>query len=450
MPSASTSPAAAWSASPPTTAPSHPASAPASTARELSVPYYAFLDAGMDGRGGQPRRRPDPDRPAVAQAGPALRRRRPAARRPGPAGPPGQLAVDRVARPRPAYDAVYLAGGWGAAFDFATSDDLAAALTEAAALGLVIGGVCHGPLGLVNATTPDGAPLVEGRRVSAVTDKQVRELKIESTPFHPETELRRARRPLRVRHPLPRPVRQPLGGRRQPGHRPEPERRPHGRPRDDAPPRRGTREGLSGSSFSCSLRPAAGVACRVPDPEGVDAEVGLVPSPGGTPVSVECPNHLVSRTTSAPTFWCTAMPTALSATGASERGEHLGTVAMARSVADCSSAGDGAAGRSPAPPRRLRSASSALRRAFVACFDGFLRLRLGLGLPSWPSWSPWRRCRRDRCRRVGGDGTGSTSVWARRADQFGLADGPVGHGAVGGGDRSRSSGSSSGGRWPAA
>ena len=88
------------------------------------------------------------------------------------------------------YDVVYLAGGWGAAFDLGVSEPLAAQMTQAAAADLVMGGVCHGPLGLLNATAPDGRPLVEGRRLSAVTDKQVRELKITSTPMHPETELR--------------------------------------------------------------------------------------------------------------------------------------------------------------------------------------------------------------------------------------------------------------------
>ena len=41
---------------------------------------------------------------------------------------------------------------------------LGAKITEANALGKVIGGVCHGPLGLLKATTPDGRPLVEGRK----------------------------------------------------------------------------------------------------------------------------------------------------------------------------------------------------------------------------------------------------------------------------------------------
>ena len=88
------------------------------------------------------------------------------------------------------YDIVFLAGGWGAAFDFGFSEELAAKITEANAEGKLIGGVCHGPLGLINATTVGGEPLVKGRKVSGVTDKQVKELGITGTPHHPESELR--------------------------------------------------------------------------------------------------------------------------------------------------------------------------------------------------------------------------------------------------------------------
>ena len=101
------------------------------------------------------------------------------------------------------YDLVYLAGGWGAAFDFGFSEPLAHQVTRANELGKVIGGVCHGPLGLRNATGADGEPLVKGRRISAVTDKQVGELGIESTPHHPETELRGHGRGVRERNPVP-------------------------------------------------------------------------------------------------------------------------------------------------------------------------------------------------------------------------------------------------------
>ena len=56
----------------------------------------------------------------------------------------------------------------------------------------MIGGVCHGVLGLVSARDKNGELLVAGRRMTGVTDKQVDELGIEITPLHPESELRKA------------------------------------------------------------------------------------------------------------------------------------------------------------------------------------------------------------------------------------------------------------------
>jgi putative intracellular protease/amidase len=56
----------------------------------------------------------------------------------------------------------------------------------------VIGGVCHGVLGLINVKARDGNLLIAGRRMTGVSDKQIRELNIEITPQHPETELRKA------------------------------------------------------------------------------------------------------------------------------------------------------------------------------------------------------------------------------------------------------------------
>jgi arylsulfatase A-like enzyme/putative intracellular protease/amidase len=159
-------------------------------ASEMTVPYYAFLDSGMfvdvaSPLGGvipiDPQslkaviRTADDDR---FLADDELREK-----------VTNSLAIRDVDIEH--YDIVFLAGGWGAAFDLGTSDALGEVVTRANARGAVIGGVCHGPLGLLKATDADGAPLVRGRRVSAVTDKQVRELGIESTPQHPETELRR-------------------------------------------------------------------------------------------------------------------------------------------------------------------------------------------------------------------------------------------------------------------
>ncbi len=90
------------------------------------------------------------------------------------------------------YDIIYLAGGWGAAYDLGTSGALGEKISQAYAAGKVVGGVCHGPLGLLLAKDENNKPLLKGRRVTAVTDKQVKELGITMTPQHPERELRAA------------------------------------------------------------------------------------------------------------------------------------------------------------------------------------------------------------------------------------------------------------------
>ena len=158
---------------------------------ELTVPYYCFLDAGMQVDVASPRggivpvdplsmdatiRTPDDDR---LLDDPRFR---------------DQLAhslaiadVDCTS-----YDIVYFAGGWGAAFDLGQSAVLGEKVTQAWAAGRVVGGICHGPLGLLRARDERGEPLVKGRRLTAVTDKQVRELGVACTPLHPETALRQA------------------------------------------------------------------------------------------------------------------------------------------------------------------------------------------------------------------------------------------------------------------
>lgn len=160
-------------------------------ASEMTAPYYAFLDAGMEVDIASIRGGPIPIEPISLKW--PLR------------SPPDQRYLkdeqfkSRVMRSFDIemvdiskYDIVFLAGGWGAAYDFAQSERLGAQISRAYAGGAVVGGVCHGPLGLIPAHAPDGSPLVAGRRVSAVTDKQIRELGIEITPKHPERDLRSA------------------------------------------------------------------------------------------------------------------------------------------------------------------------------------------------------------------------------------------------------------------
>jgi putative intracellular protease/amidase len=93
-----------------------------------------------------------------------------------------------------AYDIVFISGGWGASYDLAQSPVLGEMVSDAyyGAKDAIIGGVCHGVLGLVNARTTNGSLLVAGRRMTGVTDKQIKELGIEVTPKHPETELRKS------------------------------------------------------------------------------------------------------------------------------------------------------------------------------------------------------------------------------------------------------------------
>jgi putative intracellular protease/amidase len=168
-------------------------------ASELTVPYYVFLDAGMDVDVASPNggiipvdplsmkesiRTPDDDRLLGDDAfrGKLMK----------------SLAITGL--DFTSYDIIYFAGGWGAAFDLGTSGALGEQITRANAAGAAIGAVCHGPLGLLRATGTDGEPLVRGRRISAVTDKQVRELGITATPQHPETELRKLGARFESRH----------------------------------------------------------------------------------------------------------------------------------------------------------------------------------------------------------------------------------------------------------
>lgn len=158
-------------------------------ASEMTAPYYAFLDAGMDVDIASIKGGPIPIEP-ISLGWPLISSADQRYLK-------DQQFISRVQRSFDLemvdianYDIVFLAGGWGAAYDFAQSEILGEQITRAYAGGAVVGGVCHGPLGLIPARAPDGSPLVKGRRITAVTDKQIKELGIEITPKHPERDLR--------------------------------------------------------------------------------------------------------------------------------------------------------------------------------------------------------------------------------------------------------------------
>jgi putative intracellular protease/amidase len=162
-------------------------------ASEMTHPYYRFLDAGMQVDLASVKGGKIPVDPQTLNrllktseddrflADPAFL-----------AKVENSLRIDDVDFTQ--YDIIFMSGGWGAAYDLGYSPVLAKKVSEAyyADKEPIIGGVCHGVLGLINAKDRDGSLLIAGRRMTGVTDKQIKELGIEITPQHPEEELRKA------------------------------------------------------------------------------------------------------------------------------------------------------------------------------------------------------------------------------------------------------------------
>ena len=160
---------------------------------ELTHPYYSYLDAGMkidvaSIKGGQVPVDPNGMRRTVITVEDKRYLNDPALI----AKVENSLRIDDVDFGQ--YDLIFLVGGWGAAYDLGYSDVLANKIGEAyyGPKEPLIGSVCHGALGLINVKDRDGNKLIAGRAMTGVTDKQVKELGIELTPQHPETELRKA------------------------------------------------------------------------------------------------------------------------------------------------------------------------------------------------------------------------------------------------------------------
>jgi len=160
---------------------------------EMTVPYYEFSKAGMQVdlasiKGGEIP--VDPQSFLYIIATPEDKRYQKDAE--FQAKTKNSLKIDDVDFTQ--YDIIFLAGGWGPAYDFAPSEVLGQKISEAyyAQKTPIIGGICHGPLGLIQAKDKDGGLLIAGRRMTGVSDKQIKELGIGYTPYHPETELRKA------------------------------------------------------------------------------------------------------------------------------------------------------------------------------------------------------------------------------------------------------------------
>jgi putative intracellular protease/amidase len=138
---------------------------------EFAAPYYVFKDAGAEitlasPKGGQPPLDPKSDEPDAQTD--ATRRFR--------ADPDAiaalastQVLADVVDNK---VDAVFYPGGHGPLWDLANDEDSIRVIESNHAAGKPVALVCHAPAALKKARSPDGTPLVQGKRVTGFTDSE--------------------------------------------------------------------------------------------------------------------------------------------------------------------------------------------------------------------------------------------------------------------------------------
>jgi putative intracellular protease/amidase len=138
---------------------------------ELAAPYYIFRDAGAEvvmisPKGGQLPVDPNSETPAFTTD--ATRRFKADAQAMAALANTGKLSGVSMKD----FDAVYYPGGHGVVWDLAEDQASIAILNEAAAAGIPIGTVCHGPGALRHAKSADGKPLVYGRSVTGFSNTE--------------------------------------------------------------------------------------------------------------------------------------------------------------------------------------------------------------------------------------------------------------------------------------
>lgn len=138
---------------------------------ELAAPYYVFKDAGADvvlasPKGGQPPLDPKSD-DADAQTGDTRRFKQDQAANKALASttPLSQVSGDT-------FDAVFYPGGHGPLWDLAENRDSIALIEGMAAAGKTVSAVCHAPGVFRHAKSPDGTPLVKGKKVTGFTNTE--------------------------------------------------------------------------------------------------------------------------------------------------------------------------------------------------------------------------------------------------------------------------------------
>ncbi len=157
---------------------------------ELAAPFYAFKDAGAEvvlasPKGGQPPLDPKSNEPSFQTD---LTRRFEA-----DAAAQAQLAatvrLDSVSQAD--FDTVFYPGGHGPLWDLAEDESSVGLIEAFLAAGKPVALVCHAPGVLRHVTTPDGKPLVEGKKVTGFANTEEEAVGLTKVvPFLVEDELK--------------------------------------------------------------------------------------------------------------------------------------------------------------------------------------------------------------------------------------------------------------------
>ncbi|MGR9086642.1 MAG: type 1 glutamine amidotransferase domain-containing protein [Gammaproteobacteria bacterium] len=156
---------------------------------EFAAPYYALKDAGAEitlasPNGGQPPLDPKSDEPGF-QTEATLRFKSDKAAQSALAK---TLTLAEIAALD--FDAVFYPGGHGPLWDLAENRDSIALINAFFAAGKPVAAVCHAPCVLRHARSPDGAPLVRGKRVTGFSNSEEAAVRLtEVVPFRVEDEL---------------------------------------------------------------------------------------------------------------------------------------------------------------------------------------------------------------------------------------------------------------------
>lgn len=138
---------------------------------EFAAPYYVFKDAGAEitlasPNGGQPPLDPKSDE-ADAQTE-ATKRFKADLDSAAQLASTHKLADVKIAD----YDAVFYPGGHGPMWDLANDRHSIEMIQDAIAAGKPVAAVCHAPAAFKNVKSPDGAPLVKGKKVTGFSNSE--------------------------------------------------------------------------------------------------------------------------------------------------------------------------------------------------------------------------------------------------------------------------------------